>query len=374
MEKRPTAAVIDIAALKYNYERLRGAISPDVRMMAIVKANAYGHGDVKISAVLEELGCDFLGVAIPEEGFKLRENGIKLPIVVLGGIYPGQIKEIFEFDLTPVVFDIGTVRLISNYAKKAGVKKKIHVKIDTGMGRLGLLSHQVEPFFRGLKELPNIELESLLSHFSESEDAASEFNKRQVEAFSSAIEAMRAFDCTSKFIDMANSAAVINNMDAHFNLVRPGLMLYGAYPAEHLKAKVDLRPVMSLKTKIMHLKTVPAGFFVSYGRKFVTDRESVIATLPIGYADGLPRSIMGKGSVLIRGKRAPIVGTICMDLAMCDVTDVADVMAGEEVVLIGAQEDGRISVEEFAGWANTISYEILCGISARVPRVYIQEK
>jgi len=342
--------------------------------MAIVKANAYGHGDVQCARIFEDAGCDCLGVAIPEEGAALRKAGIKLPIVVLGGIFPGQIKDVFELDLTPVVFDISTARLISSFARSgsaSGKIKNIHVKIDTGMGRLGLLAHQVSPFFNALKELPGIKVQALLSHFSESEDAESAFTKIQLGAFLDIVKEINELGFDPEFIDMANSAAAIAHPDTHLNLVRPGITLYGAYPAPALKQKTALKPVMQLKTRIMLLKNVPAGFFISYGRKFATTRESVIATLPIGYADGLPRRLSGVGSVIVRGRKVPITGVVCMDLTMCDVTDVPDVTAGDEAVIIGHQDSTAITVEDVAAQAGTISYEILCNISARVPRVYI---
>lgn len=374
VEKRPTAAYIDTGALKHNYSRLRAMIPPDVKIMAIVKANAYGHGDAQCARIFEDAGCDSLGVAIPEEGAALRSSGIRAPIVVLGGIFPGQIKDVFELDLTPVVFDISTARLISSYARSwlpSGKTKNIHVKIDTGMGRLGLLAHQVSPFFNALKGLPGIKVQALLSHFSESEDEESAFTKVQLGAFLDIVKEVKDIGFEPEFIDMANSAAAIAHPDTHLNLVRPGLSLYGAYPSAPLKQKTDLKPAMQLKTRIMLLKNVPAGFFVSYGRKFATTRESVIATLPIGYADGVPRRLSGAGSVLVRGKKVPIVGVVCMDLTMCDVTDVPDVTAGDEAVIIGSQGPAAITVEDVAAQAGTISYEILCNISGRVPRIYV---
>lgn len=371
LDKRPTAAVIDTAAIKFNYNQIRSRISGDVRVMAIVKANAYGHGDIEVARVMESLGCEYLGVAIPEEGEKLRAAGITRPIVVLGGFYAGQIKDIFSLELTPVVYDISTARLINDFAKKTGVCKDIHVKIDTGMGRLGLLDYQVEQFFIALKELTSLRLQAVLSHFTEAEDADSDYTGIQLTTFLQAVETIKELGFAPEFMDIANSAAAIARPDAALGLIRPGIMLYGAYPSEHIRKKIELKPVMTLKTRIMHTKHVPAGFFVSYGRTFATTRESVIATLPIGYGDGLPRRLSGAGEVLIRGLRAPIVGMICMDLTMCDVTDIPDVTAGDEVVLMGGQDKDRITSEEIAKKAGTISYEIFCNISSRVPRIYI---
>ncbi|MBI5971084.1 MAG: alanine racemase [Deltaproteobacteria bacterium] len=371
MEKRPTAAYINVGALKHNYSRMREMIPPDVKMMARVKANAYGHGDAQCARIFEDAGCDSLGVALPEEGAALRKAGIKLPIVVLGGIFPGQIKDIFELDLTPVVFDISTARLLSSYARSSGKTKDIHVKLDTGMGRLGLLAHQIAPFFNALKDLPGIRVQALISHFSESEDVESSFTKDQLNAFVEIVEEIKELGFDPEFIDMANSAAAMAHPDTHLNLVRPGISLYGAYPSPALKQKADLKPALQLKTRILLLKNVPAGFFVSYGRKFATTRESVIATLPIGYADGVPRRLSGVGSILVRGKKCPITGVVTMDMTMCDVTDVPDVTAGDEAVIIGSQGPASITVEDVAAQAGTISYEILCNISGRVPRIYV---
>lgn len=371
MEKRPTVAVIDTAALRFNYAQIRGAASDNVRIMAVVKANAYGHGDVEVARVFESLGCEYFGVAIPEEAERLRAAGIKRPIVVLGGVYPGQIDEIFSLDLTPVVYDVSTARLLNDHAKKRGIVRNIHVKIDTGMGRLGLLDYQVEPFFKALMGLQSLRVEALISHFAEAEDVDSDYTAGQLKTFLQIVAAIKEMGFTPDFIDMANSAAAVDYAETRLGLIRPGIMLYGAYPAEHFRAKIKLKPVMTLKTRILHTKHVPAGFFISYGRNFATTRESVIATLPIGYGDGLPRRLSGAGEAIVRGKRVPLVGTVCMDMVMCDVTDIPEVTAGDEAVLMGAQDNERITVEEIAKKAGTISYEILCNISARVPRVYV---
>jgi len=371
LQTRPTSVIIDTGALKHNFFRLRELIPDNAGIMAVVKANAYGHGDVEVAKALESLGCDFFGVAMAEEGARLRASGIVNPIVVLGGVYPGQVEDVVGLGLTPVVFDLETARLIDERAKKSGLVKSVHVKIDTGMGRLGILARDVVPFFEALKEFKNIEVEAVLSHFAEAELDDKEYSRRQLGVFFDVLAAIRKLGFAPRYIDMANSAAAVDYRDAHFNLIRPGIMLYGAYPAGRFAGKVALKPVMSVKTGILFLKRVPSGFPVSYGRTFITKRESVIATLPIGYADGFPRRLSGKADVLVRGKRAPVVGTVCMDLTMCDVTDVPGVNVGDEVAVIGSQGDETITAEEIAGKAGTISYEIFCNISARVPRTYV---
>lgn len=371
MTRRPTSAVINTESLRHNYRQIRDRISGTTKIMAVVKANAYGHGDVEVARVLESIGCEFFGVAIPEEGAKLRANGIIKPIVVLGGLYRGQVEDIFKLELTPVVFDMETARLIDAQASLSGRPKKIHVKIDTGMSRLGVLSGDALEFFRELKALKNLSVEGILSHFVESESEDRSYTREQLRRFVSTVEAVKGLGFSPELIDMANSAAAADFPEAHLNLVRPGLMLYGSYPAAGLREKIKLRPVMELKTEVMLLKKIPAGSTVSYGRTFTAGRETVIATLPIGYADGLPRRLSGAGEVLIRGKRAPIAGRVCMDLTMCDATGIESVKAGDEAVIIGSRGDETITAEEVAERAGTISYEVFCNISSRVPRVYI---
>lgn len=370
MEKRPTSAAIDMEALKTNYFRLRDRLQGGTAVLAVVKANAYGHGDVEIAHVLEGLGCELLGVAIPEEGARLREAGINKPIIVLGGLFPNQAEDIIDLGLTPIVFDERTASLLNSAASKRGVVQEIHVKIDTGMGRLGLRPEEAGPFFSKLKELSNLKLSGLHSHFAESEREDKRFSEEQAASFESSVSLIRQMGFDPKYVGISNSAAIIDGLASRFNMARPGLMLYGSYPDERLRSRIDLKPVLRLTTRVLHLKSIKAGESVSYGRRFVAKKESMIATLPIGYADGLPRALGNSGELLIRGKRAPIAGTVCMDLIMADVTDIPGVQNGDEVVIIGTQGDQSITAEEVAARAGTISYEIFCRISQRVPRIY----
>ncbi len=368
---RPTVALIDINALGNNYRRIRGLIQASTGMMAVVKANAYGHGDVEVSRELEALGCEFFGVAFAGEGARLREAGIQSPIVVLGGVTPEEIEEVFRFELIPVVYDIETAGLLNKHAARTGKRRPVHVKIDSGMGRLGLLPEDVPLFFRRFAALDNLFLEGMLSHFAETYGEDSAFSEKQLSTFLHAVDTARKTGCSPVYTYMANSAAIVDFRKSHFNLVRPGLMLYGVYPESGLREKIRLDPVLSLKTRILQLKKVPPGFSVSYGRTFVTSRESLIATIPIGYGDGLPRSLTGRGEVIVRGRRAPMVGAICMDLTMVDVTGIDGVEAGDDVVLIGTQDGETITAEEIAEKAGTIPYEVLCSISGRVPRLTV---
>lgn len=341
-------------------------------MMAVVKANAYGHGAIEAARTLDALGGAYFGVAIPEEGAALRDAGITSPIAVLGGMFPDQAPDIIEYGLTPVVFDMDAARALDEAAKKCGVILAIHVKIDTGMGRLGIQPQEAGPFFSELKRLGNLNVEALLSHFAESEAEEKEFSHRQLATFLKAVEEARSLGVNPALLEMANSAALVDIEQSRLGMVRPGIMLYGSYPATRMRESIKLKPVMQLKTRILLVKSVPAGFTVSYGRRFTAKRPSLIATLPIGYADGLPRKLGNTGEVLVGGKRVPIAGTVCMDLIMVDVTDVPGVKTGDEAVIIGSQGAEAITAEEVAEKAGTISYEIFCRLSARVPRVYIR--
>ncbi|TAN63702.1 alanine racemase [bacterium] len=372
MNKRPTIAYIDTEALKFNFSQLKSLIPASTGIMSVVKANAYGHGDAETAKILDVAGADFFGVALPEEGVKLRDAGIKKPIVVLGGIFAVQAKPLFDFDLTPVIFDLNTASALNEYASKRGEVKNVHVKIDTGMGRIGLQPDEVTVFFNEFAAFKHLNLEGVLSHFSsaDQEGAGREFSEKQIIAFNKAVKEIRALGYGPRYLHMANSAAIVELENARFNLVRPGIALYGAYPSTRFESKLALKPVMQIKTRVLCAKSVPKGFAISYGRRFITKKSSIIATLPIGYGDGLPRALSNKGEALINGKRAPIAGTICMDLTMCDVTGIPGVRAGDEAVIIGSQGGNSITVEEVAEKSGTISYEVLCGISRRVPRIY----
>ncbi|MBI5327555.1 MAG: alanine racemase [Deltaproteobacteria bacterium] len=377
MESRPTFAIIDTGAIKSNYVWLKKNIAKDAEILAVVKADAYGHGAVETAKALERApagggcGCNFFGVAICEEGIELRKAGIKASIVILGGVYPSQIKDAVKYDLTPVVFDIETARRINNLSKKTGRHTKVHIKIDTGMGRLGLLPYQVAPFFHELKGLANLDIEGILSHFSEADEEDKRFSHKQAGIFLQTIKIVRKIGFNPRLLHIANSAAIVGHMNSHFNLVRPGIMLYGAYPAAHMIGKIKLKPAMRLVSQVVQLKKAPKGFPVSYGRKYITKKDSVIAAIPIGYGDGYPRHLSNNGQVLIRGQRARVAGMVCMDITMVDVTHIKDVSQGDEVVLIGRQGNDEITADELAEKAGTISYEILCGITSRVPRVYV---
>ncbi len=364
---RPTIAQIDLDALAFNFRQLQKRVPKGVRILAVVKADAYGHGALPISRKLEKLGVEYLGVAIAEEGAELRKGGVKAPILVLGGIFEEDIEKFLRFNLTPVVFHKEALKSISKMAQRGKKKVRVHIKVDTGMGRLGVPLSLWPNFLKEIPHFPKVEVEGILSHFSMSEE---DYTKHQWDQFLGAVRCAEELGIRCKYLHMASSAMLTTSSHYSGNLVRPGIMLYGAYPSPVLKNLIHLKPVMTLKTRIHFLKSVPSGFRISYGGTFVTRRESLIATLPIGYADGYSRTLSNRGEVLVRGKRAPVVGKVCMDFIMADVTDIPKVLLGDEVVLIGSQGKEIITAEEIADRINTIPYEVFCTIGKRVPRIY----
>jgi alanine racemase len=340
-----------------------------VKLLAVVKADAYGHGAIPVSLRLEKLGVEYLGVAIPEEGVELRKGGVKTPILVLGGIFGEEVDQIFRFRLTPVVFRKDSLKILSREAERRKRKVKVHLKVDTGMGRLGVPFNHWPDFLREVRRFPKIETEGILSHFAMTDEEKG-FTQNQWKAFQGAVAIAQELGISSRYLHMASSATLTAFPAYSARLVRPGIMLYGSYPSPTFRSLIPLKPVMTLKTRIHFLKSVPPGTRISYGGTFKAKRESLIATLPIGYADGYSRHLSNLGEVLIRGKRAPVVGKVCMDFVMVDVTDIPCVSAGEEVVLMGRQGKEQITPEEIAEKINSISYEVLCSIGKRVPRIY----
>ena len=366
---RPTIAEIDVKALAFNYRQIKRHIPKGVSILAVVKADAYGHGALPVSLKLEKLGVEYLGVAIPEEGVELRKGGVKAPILIFGGIFKGDAEEIIRYGLTPVVFDIESLKHLSKAAEKRRKKARVHIKVDTGMGRLGVPSELFPAFLKDLRKYPDIEIEGLLSHFSMT-DGEEVYTSYQWKKYQEAMAMAREIGISSRYLHMASSATLTTFPSFSGNLVRPGIMLYGSYPSPAIEKLIELRPVLTLKTRIHFLKSVSTGSRISYGGTFVTRRESLIATLPIGYADGYSTRLSNQGEVLIRGKRAPIVGRVCMDLIMVDVTGIPGVSKGDEAILIGRQGEERITADEIAKKIGSIPYEVLCLIGKRVPRVY----
>lgn len=365
-----TEAEVDLGALEYNYHQLRQLAPRAVKFLAVVKADAYGHGAVPVSKRLEELGTDFLGVATVKEGAELREGGVHKPILVLSGVYLEEVEAVLAYHLTPMLYRLEIAEALSAAAGKQGTKVPVHIKVDTGMGRIGVFAEEAPAFVNRVRKLENLEIEGIASHFSTADEGNSSFAAEQLERFSRTIEEMKRLNINPPFCHIANSAGLVNLPSAHFTVVRPGIMLYGSYPSPSLKAKISLRQVMSWKSRIADLKRAPEGYPISYGRTFVTQRPSIIAAIPVGYADGYHRLFSNRGEVLIKGKRAPVVGRVCMDWTMVDVTDITGVEVGDEVVLMGSQLGQEITPEEMGEWMGTISYEILCSVGKRVHRIY----
>ncbi len=372
MNQRPTRAEIDLDALAANYRALHEAAG-EREMLAVVKPNAYGHGSVPCARALEEAGARWLGVAIVEEGVALREAGVSARILVLNGLFDGQAEACLAHDLTPVVYRLESFADLQALARSRGERARVHLKVDTGMGRVGVPHGDLPAFAADLKRYPEVEVEGLLTHLADADIRDLDYSREQVARFGRAAEAMAAAGRPVPLRHFANSAATVRRLGGEAGMVRPGIMLYGVRPAPDFDPAIPLRPVMRFLTATAYVKRVPPGTPVSYGRTFVTKRESVIATLPVGYADGVPRKLSNRGEVLVRGRRLPIAGRVCMDLTMVDATSLPDLGVGEEAVLIGEQAGARISAEEFAIWAETIDYEILCGVSSRVPRIYRPE-
>ncbi|MEI8356721.1 MAG: alanine racemase [Deltaproteobacteria bacterium] len=344
-------------------------------ILAVVKADAYGHGFMDISRELDKLGITAFGVAFLAEGIQLRKAGIDRPILLLGGIYPGQERKCIGYNLSTVIFNMEQAKALNLASGKLYRRAQIHLKVDTGMGRLGIFHQDAPAFFRELKGFGNLELEGIISHFATADELDEEGRRNtdlQSRIFADVVVTARREGFSPRYIHLANSAAAFSLELPFCNLVRPGITLYGSIPSADFQGKMDLMPVMRLKSRIAMLKQVSSGYGVSYARKFVSGRETLVASVPVGYADGYMRSLTNRGEALVRGRRAKVAGTVCMDWIMLDVTDVPGVTVGDEVILLGASSDGNcIRAEELAAKAGTIPYEIFCGISKRVPRVYL---
>lgn len=367
---------IDLAALRDNYRNLAALLGPRVKLMAVIKADAYGHGLVEVAACLARAGAGIFGVTDVAEGRRLREAGIAGEVVVLLGGRTGAIADLLRYDLAPVVYEREYLRELAAAAGAAGRQAAIHLKVDTGMGRLGILPGEVPEFLALIKGLPALRLAGLLSHFPLADEADLAATAEQNRRFSQLAAACG--DGTGEMVThIANSAALLREPLSRHALVRPGITLYGCYPGGSdpaMRARLPLRPVMSFKSTVLQVKTVPAGYGVSYGHLFRTERPSRLAVLPLGYANGYLRRLTGRAQVLIAGRRVPVVGRICMNLCVADITGLAGVAAGDEVVVLGRQGEEEITADELAGWQETISYEVLCQFGASNQRIYLPDR
>ena len=366
-----TWAEINLAAVRFNINNIQKKLGKNIELMAIVKCNAYGHGAIEVSRQALNLGVKALGVSSLYEGIELRDIFKDVPIIVLSSGMNGQAEEFIEYNLSPVVCTWQMTNTLADAARKRGTRAKVHIKVDTGMGRIGVWHEKADEFTRQVYKMPDIEIEGICSHFATSDEQSLDFAKQQFEWFNRCLEKIK--DLPIRFKHISNTGAIFNLPEAHLNMVRPGLSIYGVSPSEYVKGAEKLRPALSLKTKVAFLKTIPNGRTLSYARTYKTEKEMKVATLPVGYGDGYPLSLSNKGYVLIRGKKARILGAVTMDQIMVDVTDIKDVKTEDSAVLIGKQGNEEITTTEIARMAGTIPYEIFTSINKRVQRVYLDK-
>ena len=367
---RPTFAEINLGALRANYRALT-AYTNGASIMAVVKADAYGHGAVEIARALRQEGCEHFGVATVEEARELRAAGIAERLYLLAGFFSDQTTEIVDLDLTAAIFDLSLIEPLNHAASVSGRPGfRVHLEIDTGATRLGISPSDLEEAAARLRHAHSLKVEGASTLLANAGDPSSPITDGQLAVFRDALGTLRAAGFNLPVRHVANSAAMVLRADAHFTLMRPGLAMYGLPPVPAVRDHVELRPVMTFKTRVLQVKRVAAGSGVSYGHTFVAPRESVIGVLSVGYADGYRRGLQHGGEVIVRGRRAPIVGAVCMDLTMVDLTDVPGAAIGDEVILWGGAGEAMISVNDVARLAQTISYEVLCTVGRRVPRVY----
>lgn len=373
-QQRPTWAEINLDNLAFNFHSVKDFVGENVKYMAVVKADAYGHGAVECAKRFEAEKVDWLGVALPEEGVELRKAGIRNLILCLGGFWSGQEQLLLNNKLTPVVYQIEKAELYNRAAEARGIVADIHVKIDTGMGRIGIRFDAVKDFADRLKTLRNLRLEGVMTHFAAANDLAeNDFTARQIRRFDEAVAIFTERGLPPVYKDLANSPGAIAHPGSRGNMVRLGGILYGL-GGDVLPSgieKPELKAVLSLHTRIAHLKKVPAGDTLGYGRTFTAAEDSLVATIPIGYQDGYRRALSNCGRVIIKGVYVPVVGRISMDWTILDVSALPDVKIDDEVILIGEKGGLQITAEELAGRTETISYEITCGINQRVTRRYV---
>lgn len=362
---------IDLGALRHNFFQARDRMSSGAHVVGVVKSDAYGHGMLPVARELVHCGARFLAVSKFREAQELRAAGIGVPLLTLLGLEPSEMEEAIGQEVRPVIFRLDHARLLSRAACRLDRPAHVHLKVDTGMGRLGVPFEKVGAFLNELMILPGIHLEGILSHFAAADEADKCFCHSQMDRFQEILRALSDSGRRVPYAHIANSAGLLDFPGAHFELVRPGIMLYGSHPSEELENTASLRPVMSFKTTILQLKDVPAGQPIGYGRTFVTPCQSRIATLPVGYDDGYPRQLSNRGVALVRGLRAPVVGRVSMNMITLDVTHIPDAKEDDEVVLLGEQDGGRITAEELAERCGTISYEIYCRMGRHRCKVFL---
>jgi len=366
---RPTWVEIDLEAIAYNVRQIKEIVGPEVEILAVLKADAYGHGAITVARTALNNGASFCGVASLNEAIRLREAGIDAPILVLGYTPAWLAREALRYDVTLTLYDSDLARAFSRAAVDLRRTARVHIKVDTGMGRLGLLPDQVVPFVEEIHDLPGLELEGIFTHFSVADEPDLSYTRWQLDRFREVLRSLEEIGVTFRYVHCANSAAMLRLPETRFNMVRLGLAMYGLQPSPYVPLPSGFRPALTWKTSVAQVKTLPPGSYVSYGNTYRTKGWETIAVIPVGYADGFRRAPTRWQAVLVRGQRAPIVGRVCMDQTMINVTHIPNVRVGDEVVLIGRQGDDEITAEEVAEWLGTINYEVVSEILARVPRV-----
>ncbi len=362
---------IDVNALRHNIEVVRAKVGRDVKILCLVKADAYGHGAVEVAKNCADL-LDYFGVATVDEGIELRKSGASLPILAVGDVAKSRYADAVDFDIELTLHSFEVAKSLNEYCVSSGKIAKVHIAVDTGMGRIGFLPDEVSQAVEACR-LSNINVKGIFTHFAKADERDKSYTEMQKNLFDVFVESMKSAGAEVGLRHVANSASILDMPSNNYDMVRMGIMTYGLFPSNDVDTTDDLRPVMSMHTHIVHIKRLPKGRSISYGGDFVTQKNTLVATIAVGYGDGYPRALSGKGSVLVGGKRAPIIGRICMDQTMIDVTHIQDVKVGDTVTLLGCQGKEKITANDIAKLVGTINYEIVCGIAPRVNRVYINK-
>ena len=366
-------ADIDLDAIRHNMDEMHRLTDPHTKLMAVIKTDGYGHGAIPIARELEPIEYVYgYAVATEEEALALRADGIKKPILILGYTFPEQYEALLQAQITPAIFTMEAAKLLSEAAKRMDVTAHIHIKLDTGMGRVGfLVSEESADVIAQIAKLPHIMIEGMFTHFAQADETDKTSANRQLTEFLRMADMLEKRGVHIPLRHCSNSAGILDLPQANLDIARAGITLYGLHPSEevHLE-RMAMKPVMSLKSRVVHVKTLPAGYGISYGATYVTKDERVIATIPVGYGDGYARSLSNKGDVLVRGRRAPICGRVCMDQFMVDVTDIPGVCVGDPVTLIGTDGNEQITLEELGEKSGRFNYEFACDLGKRIPRVF----
>ena len=372
-EQFTTYAVIDLDAIAHNVRALAAHASPVSEFFAVVKSNAYGHGARQVAEVALQNGATRLAVGRVDEAIQLRDAGIEAPILIMCYTVPAEAELIAEHRLMATISSIESAEALSGRATALGTTVRVHVKVDTGMGRYGVLPDEVLPFLNSVATLPALEIEGIFTHFATADERDKSYTYRQFNLFKEVLQAVREAGYTIPLRHAANSAATLDLPETHLDAIRPGIAIYGMYPSSEVSHSLELRPALTLRSHVARVRTLPPGYSISYGRTYTTDRPTPVALIPVGYGDGYHRALSNKGYVLIRGRRAPIVGRVCMDQFVVDISGIEGVRENDDVVLLGGQGEERITAEEIAALAGTINYEITTSLLQRIPRVFLRD-